>query len=265
MLTWVVTTSRKPASASARETAEWAARLGARAVPRRGRSLAELCADEGVDGALVLSADRPPTCVSADGALRYYYHPGMALTRIRNLRLGLGDPMVTAMALTIGDCVLDCTLGRASDALVASYVVGVAGRVVGIESSPMLAELTIHGLRSYEPTKRELAPCFRRIDARRGDHLALLRETPDDGFGVVYLDPLFEEPVESSPAMAPLRRLADPRPLAAEALAEACRVAQRCVVIKERTDASLWERLKVDRVVGGRGSSIAYGVIVPGG
>jgi tRNA1(Val) A37 N6-methylase TrmN6 len=185
----------------------------------------------------------------------------MALTRIRNLQQGLGDPMVTAMELATGDRVLDCTLGRGADALVASYVVGQTGRVVGIESSPLLAELTIHGLRAYQPARKAYAPLFRRIEALRGDHLELLRATPDGAFDVVAFDPLFEEPVTASSGMQPLRPLADHRPLTDDALAEALRVAARCVVIKERTEAALWGRLKVDRLVAGKASSIAYGVL----
>jgi 16S rRNA (guanine1516-N2)-methyltransferase len=261
MLTCVVTTSQKADPGSLRDAKRWAARLGTRAVSRARRSIAALCADEGVDGALVLSPDRPPTFMSADGLLRYYYHPGMALTRIRNLCLDLGDPMVAAMGLGAGDALLDCTLGRASDALVASFVVGPTGRVVGIESSPLLAELTIHGLRTYEPSSAALTPIFRRIEAHRGDHLPFLQASPDRAFDVVCFDPLFEEPVEASSSMEPFRPLADPQPLTTDAIAEARRVASRCVVIKERPDASLWDRLQVNRLVGGKASSIAYGVI----
>jgi len=261
MTTCVVTTSLKADPASAREATEWAARLGVRAVARSLRSIQKLCREEGVDGALVLSPERPPTFMPADGRMRYYYHPGMALTRIRNLRKGLGDPMVTAMRLQPGDAVLDCTLGRASDALVASFVVGPAGRVVGIESSPLLAELTLHGLRTYEPASEALGPVFRRIEVHRGDHLTLLRDTADRGFDVVCFDPLFEEPVEASSGMEPFRPLADTQPLRPEAVTDARRVARRCVVIKERSDAGLWERLQVNRMVAGKASSIAYGVI----
>ena len=261
MTTCVVTTSLKADPVSVREAADWAARLGARVVRRRGRSIPSLCREEGVEGALVLSTVRPPTFMPADGAVGYSYHPGMAIARIRNVRQGLGDPMVTAMALQAGDSVLDCTLGRASDALVASFVVGPRGRVVGIESSPILAELTIHGLQTYEPAGEGLTPVLRRIEAHRGDHLEYLSARPADEFDVVCFDPLFEEPVEASSAMEPFRPLADAQPLSGEAVAEARRVARRCVVIKERPDAALWERLQVDRVVAGRTSSIAYGVI----
>jgi hypothetical protein len=264
MITCVVTTSRKADPASLEEAAKWAARLGTRVLPRHGRSVPRLCREEAVEAALVLSPGRPPTLKPADGGVGYYYHPGMALTRIRNLQNGLGDPMITAMALQEGDSVLDCTLGRASDALVASFVVGAGGRVVGIESSPILAELTIHGLQTYDPAREWLTPVFRRIEAHRADHREYLAGTPTNEFDVVCFDPLFEEPVEASSAMEPFRPLADPQPLSLEAVAEARRVARRCVVIKERPEAALWQRVHVDRLVAGRSSSVAYGVIDAG-
>ncbi|MGQ9730110.1 MAG: class I SAM-dependent methyltransferase [Candidatus Zipacnadales bacterium] len=239
----------------------WAKRLGVRVVSRGRRSILRLCQEEDVAGALVLSRNRPPTYVSAEGDFRYYYHPGMALTRIRNIERGLGDPMIVAMELDSGDRVLDCTLGRAADAVVASYVVGETGRVVGIESSPLLAELTRHGLQTYQPSSQHLTCYFRAITVRQGDHLDILRASADEEYDVVFFDPLFEEPIEASEAMQSLRQLADRRPLTEEALAEARRVAARCVVIKERTNSAFWKRLPLRRLVAGRSSSVAYGVL----
>lgn len=261
MLSYVVTTSRRADPASVTEASSWGERLGAPFVERRARSISALCRDEGVDGALVVSVDCPPTFLSSDGGLRYYYHPGMALSRIRNLKQGLGDPMVSAMGLDVGEAVLDCTLGRGSDAVVASFVVGPTGRVVGVESSPLIAELTIHGLQTYQAPNRALTPAFRRVQARREDHLSYLKATPDKAFDVVYFDPLFEEPVEASSAMVPLRPLADASPLTDDAIAEARRVARRCVVIKERRRAMLWKRFKARSFVGRRGSSTVYGIL----
>jgi 16S rRNA (guanine1516-N2)-methyltransferase len=261
MLSLVVTTSRQANPLAEREASDWAARLDVPSAQRAGRSVPAVCRDEAADGVLVISSERPPTYVSADGRVRYFYHPGMALTRIKHLVAGKGDPMVTAMSLVPGDRVLDCTLGRAADAIVATFVVGPTGCVVGLESSPLLAALTIHGLRTYTPPNRNVEAAMRAIDARHAEHLAFLRACPDRAFEVVYFDPLFSEPVAASSAMQPLRPLADHRPLAQAAVAEARRVARRCVVIKERPRAPLWEKVGVKRLVGGKGSSVAYGVL----
>ncbi len=256
-----MTTSLKPDPAAGSQAAAWARRLGVRVASRSGRSIALLCREEGAEGALVISSAKPPTFVSADGAIRYFFHPGMSLTRIRNIRKGMGDPMVTAMQLAEGDSVLDCTLGRAADAIVASYVVGTTGRVLGVESTPLLAELTIQGLWTYEPPSEAVAAAMRAIDARCADHLDTLAQAGDNSFDAVYFDPIFGEPVQASSAMQPLRPLADMRPLAPEAIEQARRVAGRSVVIKERPDAALWEELGVRHFVGGKKSSITYGII----
>lgn len=260
---FVVSTSLKADAAASNEAAAWAGRLDVPAVARAGRSVASVCRDEEADGVLVISAAQPPTFVSADQAIRYFFHPGMALTRIRNMRKGMGDPMVKAMELRHGDSVLDCTLGRASDAIVASYAVGAEGRVVGVESSPLLAWLTIEGLRTYVPPSKAVEEAMRSIDARRGDHLDVLQSSEDRAFDVVYFDPIFGEPVRASSAMQPLRPLAHSGPLTGEAVEEARRVARRCVAIKERPQAALWEQLGVRRFVGGRKSSIVYGILAP--
>jgi 16S rRNA (guanine1516-N2)-methyltransferase len=262
---FVVTTSRRPGATAAAEAEGWAERLGVRCVSRCGRSISMLCREDGVAGVLVISSAKPPTFVSADRGIHYFFHPGMALTRVRNIRRGMGDPMITAIELGEGDTVLDCTLGRGADAIVASYVVGARGRVVGLESSPLLAELTIEGLRTYEPPSEAVAAAMRAIDARQGDHLDFLQAAEARSFDVVYFDPIFGEPVEASSAMQPLRPLADDRPLAPEAVEEARRVARRAVVIKERPDAELWQQLGVRHFAGGKKSSIAYGIIAPTG
>ncbi len=264
MLSLVVSTSRAPNPHLDPTCEVWAERLRVPFVQRNDRSVAAISRDEGVEGVLVISVDRPPTFMSADQSIRYYYHPGMALTRIRNIIRGMGDPMVRAMRLAEGDSVLDCTLGRASDALVAAYVVGETGCVIGIESSPILAQLTIEGLKVYEPSKASLAPTFRAIDARFGDAGEFLGEAEGNSLDVVYFDPIFGEPVSASSQMQPLRPLADPRPLTPETVAEAQRVARRCVVIKERVDAGLWAELGVDEIVRGNKSTVAYGVLPAG-
>ena len=79
--------------------------------------------------------------------------------------------------------------------------------------------------------------------------------------GNVYADIGFPEPVEASSQMQPLRPLADDQPLTPETIADAQRVARRCVIIKERPDAPLWADLGITQIVSGNKSPIAYGVI----
>ncbi len=260
-LPYVVTTSRRSDPALVERAREWAERLGVSFVARAERSLAGLCRDEGVEAALTVTPIRVGLVIPAEG-VEYFYHPGMARTRIRNLREGAGDPMITAMALQPGDSVLDCTLGRACDATVASWVVGPTGRVVGYEADPLIAALTIEGLASYEIEGVGVQEAMRRIDARRGDCVQVLPTLETESFDVVYFDPFFHETVADSQAMQPLRRLGVHRPIPPEAFEHARRVARRCVVIKRRSGAPPTS-LPVTRVISGGGSRVEYAVIAP--
>lgn len=261
-LSYVVTTSRRGDPDLSMRARAWAERLGVRFVPRADRSLPALCAEEGVEAALTVTPVRVGLVIPGEG-VEYFFHPNMARTRIRNLRDGKGDPMVTAMALQPGDRVLDCTLGRAADAIVASWVTGPEGLVVGYEADPLVAALTIEGLRSYEIEGSGVQEAMRRIDARPGDCVEVLPTLADASFDVVAFDPFFEETVAESQAMQPLRRLGVHRPIPTPTFAEARRVARRCVVIKQRRGGPMADLPGVRAVVAGGGSSIEYVVLDP--
>ncbi len=259
--TIVVTTSRRPSAQLRQQAEEWAQRLGARAVARQG-SLADLCERYGADGVLTITKQhlvyREPA-----GGLEYFFHPGMAKTRIHNLETGRGDPMIAAMQLGPGDELLDCTVGRASDAIVAAYVAGPQGRVLGLEKVPVIAQLTIHGLAAYHDSSRKLTELLRRLEVLQADYNDYLPSCADGSFDVVYFDPVFHEPVARSQAMKPLRELADKATVTTEALQQALRVARRRLVIKQRYGTPLWDQLGITQVQSSRSSRLEYGIAEP--
>ena len=259
----IVTTSRKAAPERLAEAERWAERLHVPVVPRTDLSLAKLTTAAGVPGVLVVGGERV-TYHEPGRGLNYFFHPGMARRRIRNYESGHGDPMATAMRLQAGDKVLDCTLGRGTDAPMASHGVGPSGRVMGLEKAPILAWLTIEGLATYEIDDHLTCEAMRRIEARCADHHELLAAQARRSFDVVYFDPIFDQPLERSSGMIPLRALACPDAVTPETVALARRVARRCVVIKQRRGTELWEGLgaEVTLVAGGK-SRIEYGVIEP--
>ncbi len=240
------------------EILEFAAESGARYTPRQDRSLARILADETALGVIVWEPEGP---VLYQGAERFFYHPSMGKNRVSRLRRGESDPIITAMGLKAGMEVLDCTLGLGADALVISFVVGKAGRVLGVESTPITAAIVRWGIRKYPHGPQWLKEAMDRIEITCADHLALLRGLPDDSFDIVYFDPMFRHPVPSSKPISPLRQLANHRPLSAEALFEAIRVCRKSVVLKERYDSTEFERLGFREVVMGNHSEIAYGVL----
>jgi len=256
----VVTTSGGAGQGLRPQALAWAERLGARFVPRDRRALARLCAEAQADEALVVGPDRVVYVRPAE-ALEYFYHPGMAQPRLRSLQAGQRDPMLEALGLRPGLLVLDGTLGRGSDAIVAAHAVGAEGGVLGIEASRVVALLTAAGLAAYAGGSRLLRTAMRGIGVVWGDHLELLHHLPDASYDVVYFDPLFDCPVEASQAMMALRAVAEQRPLRAEALAEAARVARRRVVVKQRRGTALWAEWPPAETVGGKGSRVEYGVL----
>ena len=264
MTSLVVTTSRKASLTQREEAQRWAGRLGSRFVPRTGRSLAAVAQQEATAGVLVISG-RDPVYYEPARDLDYFFHPSMAKPRIHNIKAGRGDPMVEAMQLGCGDSILDCTLGRGCDAIVASWMVGNEGKVVGVERIPILATLAAHGLANYEIKPADVQAALRRVQVEQADYHEFLTKTTPASFDVVYFDPIFDEPLEDSLAMAPLRALADARLIDLDALRQARRVARRSVVSKQRRGSSYWNSLPFPvETIAGSSSRIEYGRIAAG-
>lgn len=194
--------------------------------------------------------------VTGRGVFRY--HPGIGVNRIRQLRKGRSDWLVEAMGLRPGDRVLDATLGLGSDLLVVSFVVGEAGRAVGLESQPLLAYLVKEGTRRYVHERPEVTQALRRMEVVCARYQEYLASAPSKSFDVVYFDPMFSEPVLESSQMIPIRLLANPEPLEEAAFKEACRVARRRVVVKDRSDGPYTRSGWFDAVMGSPKSKIAY-------
>lgn len=238
--------------------ARTAAALGIPNVPRGNDSLAELRAAYGVDAALVARRGLL-TLVTAEGEL--FFHPGMSHLRIKNLLLGHGDHLVSALGLVEGMHVLDCTLGTGADAIVESFAVGAQGMVTALEANPLIAAVIADGLAHATGDNYEMHAAMRRITVHHADALTFLRATETDSCDVVYFDPMFRRPLHESAGMNALRVLADSRALTGETIAEACRVARRRVVMKERRESAEFERLGFTHITGGKYSRIAYGVM----
>lgn len=191
---------------------------------------------------------------------RLFFHPSTSVQRVKALLQGGSDPMIAAMGLEPGMSVLDGTLGVGSDAIVASFVAGPHGKVVGLESVRELAVLTRWGMARYQGPTHAVEEAMRRIQVIHADHASYLAQAEKKSFDVVYLDPMFRDPVAQSAAIAPWRLLADPRPVTPEVIAEARRVARRRVVLKERKGSPVFEALGAQHVEGRRSGRLAYGV-----
>ena len=82
------------------------------------------------------------------GQEEVFFHPNMAMHRIKQIKNGQSDSLMTACQLKEGMTFLDCTLGLASDTLVANYIVGPTGKVISLEKSFPLSVLVREGVES---------------------------------------------------------------------------------------------------------------------
>lgn len=250
-----VTTSTKVDAAQIREARAVAARWGLPFLPRRSKEGIAPWLGVKADALLVVGGDGV-TLWDAEGS--FAFHAGMAHLRRMRLRDGEGDAFVRVAELRPGDTVLDCTLGLAQDALVASLAVGPAGRVVGLEKSLALGVVAGEGLRRYE-----LGPDSGPIEVRHADAREYLKTLPTGAFDVVFFDPMFAKPKKAQPAFEVLRRFAEHAPLTPETLAEGRRVARRWVVVKGAKYSDDLKKLGLAEEPGSRFTDVVWGRLGP--
>lgn len=122
--------------------------LRASYVPRSNKTIRALYDKWTVDEVVVVSSRE--VRLLQEGQHPFYFHPSMALVRLKRLRTGGNDTLLSISGVTAGDTVLDCTAGLCSDALVFSYAVGAQGKVIAIEASRVLHAIVREGLQTYE-------------------------------------------------------------------------------------------------------------------
>lgn len=188
------------------------------------------------------------------------FHPSMGFVRAKRFLKGEVDPMLIAARVEPGDVVLDCTAGLGADAVVFAMAVGHEGHVIALESSQPLSVLLKEGLRCYKTDNAKFNEALPRVEVRHADHLEALRQMPDRSVDIVYFDPMFRSPVMKSASISPLRGYANAAGINPLAVDEACRVARKTVVLKEKKGSNEFERLGFGRHERPH-SKIAYGVI----
>lgn len=255
----IVTTGMRPSDQDAEQARALAEELGARFVPRSSATLAALLRRHGARRVLVAGPDGLRLHEGGKPPLRY--HPGMAYVRVRRLRDGESDPLVQICGIRPGDRIVDGTAGLAGDALVLAYAAGPEGRVIALESEPVMHVIVREGLKSYTSGMPDVDEALRRIELIRAEHGEYLASLPDKSVDIVYFDPMFRTPVHESAEMEPLRGVANAAPLTPGTIREACRAARRAVVLKEHRGSDEFERLGFERVKTKKTSTIAYGVI----
>ncbi len=231
---------------------------GVNYVPRNRTSLPKLSAQNADADILVI----------LEGGARLYrpngeamlFHPSMAFVRAKRLLKGESDPMLEAAMVQPGDSIIDCTAGLGSDAAVFALGAGPEGKVLALEDSLPLWSLLREGFAYYVSGVKEFDEALRRITVKRAEHLETLRGLPDKSVDIVYFDPMFREPIQESSAISPLRSYANNNQLDPEVITEACRVARKTVLLKEKKGSGEFERLGFNTQSRSH-TKIVYGVI----
>lgn len=190
-----------------------------------------------------------------------FFHPSMSLLRIKAMKQGNEDHMAKAMDISIGDKILDCTAGLATDSLVAAFAVGEIGEITGLEVSPIIYTVTKWGLENYAIENKIFNEIKTRIMLYNQSYKTFLKTLPDNSYDIVYFDPMFRSPNPNSSSINPLRAYADYDTLDIQDIVEAKRVAKKRVVVKERSFSKEFSRLGIDQFKGGKYSPIIYGFI----
>lgn len=255
---FIVTTSAKGEKEKGEEARQLAEELGAQYVPRNKMPMPRLKESYGTDTVVLVTREG----IEADTERgRCFFHLNMAQLRTQNIDRGMSDHMAEAMGLTEGMSVLDCTMGLASDAVVASYIVGSAGKVVGIEKSPVVHLIVSRGIDDFDAEDERLVQAVKRVQPIQSDALEYLRSLADGSFDVVYFDPMFREPVYTSANFKPMRSIVETDAVSEAMVTEAMRVAKYRVVMKETKDSPEFARLGFAKRCGGKYSRIQFGVI----
>ncbi|WP_239614348.1 class I SAM-dependent methyltransferase [Cohnella mopanensis] len=254
----IVTTSEQPSADTLNQAVKLASELNADFVPRSNKTIRALYSSWATDEIIVVSPRE--VRLMLEGQQPFYFHPSMALVRLKRLMTGGNDTLLTVSGATQGDTVLDCTAGLCSDSLVFSYAVGGQGQVIALEASKALHVVVREGLQIYETGIANVDQAMRAIRTVHALHQEYLTAMEDDSVDIVYFDPMFERPVTTSSSMIPLRSQALRESLSGEAVREAFRVARKKVVLKDHRDSGQFERLGF-RLARVSASSVAYGVI----
>lgn len=258
----IVTTSHRRLDPDVDAARRFAGEVGGSYVERGNLSLPAIRKKYATATIAVIERGQP---VIYQQETRLIFHLGLSELRMLQFSRSGHDPFIEALGLKKGMSVLDCTLGLATDALVAAYAVGPSGRVLGLEAVPVIAGMTSWGLRSLADgemeARAETVAAAGRIQVLQANHRQLLRNLPAKSFDIVYFDPMFRHAKQASVGIRSLRDFAEHQPLVAESLTEALRVARSRVVFKEANGSGEFGRLAAARQGGGRYSSVQYGIL----
>ena len=140
----VITTAGRPDDQSLQLALEASEILGYPIVERKKQAVSRI---QNTNGSDVIVAGKNRYDLYRIGMEEpFFFHPNSAAFRLKRLLKGETDPLIEIAQLKKDDSFLDCTLGLGSDSIIASFVTGESGKVLGVEADPAVAFITGRGL-----------------------------------------------------------------------------------------------------------------------
>ena len=226
-------------------------------VPRKHQSIEELLDVHHCAGALVVTKEGP-SFVTKEG-IPHQFHLSMAHLRLLEIDRGHADHLLRAIGYETVTSVLDCTAGLGSDSAVISYGCPQLTRHTAIEGHPILGYITNYGFRYFQHKNPSITEALRRIQLVICNYQEYLQQIEPYGYDVIYLDPMFENPVYKSPQFQQWRGHLLESKIRPDIVELGLEKSKR-VVIKERKGSRLFKDIPPIEMVGGKYSSIAYGI-----
>ncbi len=238
-MTVLVTTPGRTTQEHIIQAKELASELNCPYVERKKRSILRLQQDYQSD--ILIARKERLELFSLGSNEPFFFHPNSAAFRLKRLMHGEEDPMIEAAGLMEGDSFLDTTAGLSSDSIIAAYAVGEPGIVHACEKNTLIAYLVGRGLKEYISENEKLNECMRKVKIFPGDSVSFLKQTKDNSYDVVYMDPMFEEVISEANNFQSLRQVGAQDSLTAEWVQEAIRVARKRVVLKAHFRSPLFQ------------------------
>lgn len=236
----IITTAGRTNEEMTRQAIKVAEDLNSRFIERKKRSV-QLIQKIEMEDCIVVGKERLEL-YPKDESEPFFFHPNSAMFRVKRIMKGENDPFVDAANLRAGKRLLDCTLGLASDSIVASFIVGKEGKVTGIEGNSYLGYIVKNGLQSWVSGITEMDQAMKRIQVINDLSLSFLKNMNDQSYDCVYFDPMFEEHILESDGIKALSRFAIYEEMTGLVIEEAKRVAKECVVLKDHFRSPRFER-----------------------
>jgi 16S rRNA G966 N2-methylase RsmD len=190
----------------------------------------------------------------------FFFHPNSAMFRIKRLQRGEHDPFVDACQLNKGMSFLDCTLGLASDSIVASFQVGREGKVIGVEAEKYLCYIVQNGLKTWKSEVPVIDEAMRRVEVHHQFCYEFLKSLPTESVDTIYFDPMFEQGILESDGIQALAQLAVYHSFQSEWIDEAIRVSRNRVVLKDHYQSKRFSEFGFE-VIKRKTSKFHYGII----